>query len=156
MSSMCVGGSVSALLLFATFVGCASAHGIPARQSGTGEVACFQRLNFALDHQDHAFAEIQGLPVVRSLVGTVKSKVGSWPAEARPLVVVTPERRPAHDWSIRLVPDADGRFAGPPLPKGNYCLRASAPGWQTAIGLVRMSDDAPGTDSMDIELELGV
>ncbi|MGE0641865.1 MAG: carboxypeptidase-like regulatory domain-containing protein [Thermoanaerobaculia bacterium] len=117
---------------------------------------CANRLVETMDEGDHLVDDLALQQDIRTLKGVLRSAAGSWPDVVRPSLEVLPLRAPASDWTLRIIADSEGRFSGPFVPDGEYCVKASAPGWRTVIGKVHVTTKARSSAELDVLLELGI
>jgi len=149
--------SLPVLLMLVASCGAARINGAAvAGASPQAEGICRNRLAYSMGAEDHIVNDLPAQQKLRSLSGNLASSEGAWPSQARPILDITPLRAPRTDWSLRILVGPDGEFSGPPLPDGDYCVKASASGWQSAIGKIQLSSSAAKTAMLKISLELGV
>lgn len=111
--------------------------------------------DFTKSPTEHIINQIEQPFVVRSVQGTVSRQTGG-PVE--PLANVLFEiEGPGTDRKIRHAKtDENGRFKMGHVPVGTYKFKATLNGFQSVMGTITVSKEAPKTDKIKIAMAIGV
>ena len=111
--------------------------------------------DFTKSPTEHIINRIEQPFVVRSVQGIVNRQTGG-PAE--PLANVLFEiQGPGTERKIRhATTDENGRFKMGHVPVGTYKFKATRNGFQSVIGTLTVSKEAPKTDEIKIAMAIGV
>ena len=142
-------------IAFVLAIGCASAQSRgTATQSPSKRATCGIE-GFTESPSEHMVVELEQPFRVRSVEGTITSQGGDWPEG----IFVLLELRSADGGAGALKQaktDAWGAFKIPDVPPGEYCFKATAEGWQSAVGVIVVSATADPTSKVSFEMLLGV
>jgi len=108
---------------------------------------------FTKSPSEHTVVELEKPLRVRSVEGVITSQGGGWPEG----VVVLFELRSTRGAEVRHVrTDHQGAFKVPDVPPGEYCFKATADGWQSAVGAIVVTKAADPAARVSFEMLLGV
>jgi hypothetical protein len=111
--------------------------------------------DFTKSPNEHIINQIEHPFVVRSVQGTVSRQAGG-PTE--PLANVLFEiEGPDTDRKLRhATTDENGRFKMGHVPAGTHKFKATLNGFQSVMGTITVSKEAPKTDKIKITMVIGV
>jgi hypothetical protein len=119
------------------------------------QAAVFNFDGFTKNPIEHIIRPVDQPISVRAVKGTMKSQAGGWPNEA---FVVFEMKGPLPSQKIwRTCPKKpSGHFQIKGVPDGEYFFKATAIGWQSAIGTIVVTKDADHKQQIDLHMALGV
>jgi hypothetical protein len=109
---------------------------------------------FTLSPVEHIVNEIKEPIIVRAVKGRLTNKQGGWPQDM-PWPILFEVRRMGETAIIQTRADGEGNFDIPSVQEGIYCFKATAPGWQSVMGIIIVKKKASPRNSIRIVMEIG-
>jgi hypothetical protein len=110
--------------------------------------------NFTLAAPEHIINDVAEPFVVRAVKGRARNQDGEWPRGLFVYFEILPygeEKGIRSAWS-----DQNGNFHIEDVSPGTYCFKATRDGWQSAMGIIIVSEKADPNETIEFVMYLGV